>query len=332
MVAGGIDAQARVAYEKVAVLLDAAGSSFGNVARIVEYVTADGLARYDAVDTVRAGVLGRNTAALNTFVVERLLRRDALIEVEVTARADESSAGADGFVYLPSLSPVNDEGELVGEGDVAAQAEQIYRNAAGLLEEVGLSTGHIVKTVDQLTWQGLQDYRRTGRVRARFLGPVYPAATGVIVPKVSHPGAWLQVDMIAFSGEAEAVNPGWDRYTTLTYNPGVQAGDVLFLSGQAALDPETGKPVHEGDVVAQARYIYGNILTVVAAAGGDMSSLVKTVEFVTPDGLAEYRGTASVRSEMLQVPYPASTGVVCCGLLRPPFQIEVDATAMLAHE
>ena len=60
-----------------------------------------------------------------------------------------------------------------------------------------------------------------------------------------------------------AVNPGWDRYEKLTYSPAVRAGDALFLSGQAALDPATQRAVHEGDIVAQAEFIYGNVLEVV---------------------------------------------------------------------
>ena len=57
---------------------------------------------------------------------------------------------------------------------------------------------------------------------------------------------------------------------------------------------------------------------------------MRTVEYVTEAGLARYRDTAPVRAGLLAAPYPASTGVVCAGLLRPEFELEVDAMAVLS--
>src|SRR2546426_7816918 len=45
-----------------------------------------------------------------------------------------------------------------------------------------------------------------------------------------------------------SVNPGWDRYAKLTYSPAVRACNVLFMSGQAALDPATERAVGTGDI------------------------------------------------------------------------------------
>jgi len=53
------------------------------------------------------------------------------------------------------------------------------------------------------------------------------------------------------------------------------------------------------------------------------------VEYVTPEGLGDYRVVADVRREMLRSPYPASTGIVCGGLLRPEFLLEVVPTAVI---
>jgi enamine deaminase RidA (YjgF/YER057c/UK114 family) len=147
--------------------------------------------------------------------------------------------------------------------------------------------------------------------------------------RLAHPGALIQVDFIASRHAPVAVNPGWDRYGRLTYAPAVRAGNALFLSGQAALDPATELAVADGDIVAQAEYVYGNILAVLRAAGVGPESLVKTVEYVTPQGLERYRETSDVRLRLLRQPYPASTGIVCDRLLRPQFQIEVDALAIV---
>jgi enamine deaminase RidA (YjgF/YER057c/UK114 family) len=101
------------------------------------------------------------------------------------------------------------------------------------------------------------------------------------------------------------------------------------MSGQGSLDPATERVMFDGDVVAQAEYIYQNVLKVIEAAGGGPQHLAKTIEYVTPAALARYRGVAGVRSKLLHAPLPASTGLVCEALLRPEMQIEVDPFAIL---
>src|SRR5262249_61390753 len=50
------------------------------------------------------------------------------------------------------------------------------------------------------------------------------------------------------------------------FSAAVRAGDLLFLSGQVALDPATGKLV-AGDIGAQTEQIFANISAVLEAAG-----------------------------------------------------------------
>jgi enamine deaminase RidA (YjgF/YER057c/UK114 family) len=101
------------------------------------------------------------------------------------------------------------------------------------------------------------------------------------------------------------------------------------MSGQGSLDPATEKVVHDNDVVAQAEYTYSNIIAVLKAAGAGPQNLVKTIEYVTPSALANYKKVAQVREALLQTPYPASTGLICQALLRPEMMIEVDPFAIL---
>jgi len=326
VVRGDMAGQARTAYEKIAAILEGAGQSLADVVRVVEYVTERGLARYAEAAAVRAEVLGASRPAVNTVLVRSLLRPEALIELEATA---DAARGAGGIVYLPSILPLDDRGEVIGAGDVVAQARAVYERARDLLAPLGLGLDRVVKTLDYVTPAALAGYKATGRVRREFLGPVYPAAAGIIMPRLPHPGALIQVDVIASREAPVGVDPGWARYAKLTYSAGVRAGNTLFLSGFAALEPETERAVHAGDVVAQAEYTYTNILRVLRAAGAGPEHLVKTVEYVTPSALPRYREVAKVRAKLLQVPYPASTGCVCETLLRPEFEIEVDPTAVL---
>lgn len=309
VVRGGMRQQVRTAYEKIGAILEAAEYGYDDIVRVVEYVTVGGLNDYAEAEEVRKEVLGE-APVVNRVVVNRLLRPEALIEVEVTA------GKIDGVTYLPSLwAP---EG-----GDLVTQTKLIYEKAATLL-----GGANIVKTVDYVAVGALSDYKLTGKIRKEFLGPVYPAATGILVKELPDPMALIQIDFIAAADPPVAVNPGWDRYEKLTYSPAVRSGNILFMSGQAALDPASEKALYAGDVVAQTEYTYNNIIAVLEAAGLGPENLVKTIEYITAPGLARYRETADVRNRLLKQPFPASTGVICEALLRPEFEIEVDPMAL----
>jgi enamine deaminase RidA (YjgF/YER057c/UK114 family) len=343
VVRGGMREQARTAWAKIAAILEAGDRSLADVVRVVEYVTPEGIERYAEATAVRGELLGVNRPAVITVVVNRLLRPHALIEIEVEAEPAEPSLRSDrgwppawtparvtdGFVYLSSILPLNDAGTLIAAGDPVAQTRTIFERAARVLGSLGLGMSRVVKTVDYLVPETLPNYKHTAAVRREFLGPVYPAATGIIMKRVAHRGAMIQVDFIASRHQPAAVNPGWSRHGQLTYSPAVRAGEMLFIAGHAALDPESAKPVYAGDLGAQATYVYENILRVVAAAGGGPEHLAKTIEYITPAALERYREVAGVRSRILRTPFPVSTGCVCEALLRPEFQIEVDSLAII---
>jgi enamine deaminase RidA (YjgF/YER057c/UK114 family) len=222
---------------------------------------------------------------------------------------------------------------VVGSGDVAAQVEQIFENATRSLALLGMDLSNVVRTFETVRPEALGGYKYTGRVRREHLGPVYPAAAGIVQRRVaSSDDVLIAYDFVAYAGDVEAVNPGWERYAKLTYSPAVRAGDLLFMSGQAALDPTTERAVYAGDIGEQARYTYENVAEVLAAAGLKPRNLIKTIEFVTPQGLRGYRSVSGVRQAILEEPWPASTGALCHSLLRPEFEIEIIPTAMAFEE
>ena len=329
VVRGGMAEQVRTAYAKIGVILEAAGLGYDDVARIVEYVRPEGIERYAEAAAARAEVFGAHQPVVNTVPVKSLLRPEALIEIEATAGGRPATRESAGVVFLPSVQPVDDQGNIVGAGDVVAQTRAIFERARRMLAALGLGFDRVVKTLDYITPAALAAYKGTGRVRKEHLGPVYPGAAGILMPRLMHPEALIQYDFIATRDTPIAVNPGWTRYQKLTYSPAVRAGKLLFMSGQGSLDPQTERVVFDGDVVAQAEYTYQNVLKVIEAAGGGPQDLVKTIEYVTPAALARYRDVAGVRAKLLREPYPASTGLVCEALLRPEMQIEVDPFAIL---
>lgn len=67
------------------------------------------------------------------------------------------------------------------------------------------------------------------------------------------------------------------------YNQAIQYGDILYVSGQIALDPATGELV-EGNIQAETQMVMKNLQAVLAAAGMDFSNVIKTSIFLMDMG------------------------------------------------
>jgi 2-iminobutanoate/2-iminopropanoate deaminase len=63
------------------------------------------------------------------------------------------------------------------------------------------------------------------------------------------------------------------------YSQAVQVGDMVYASGQVALDPATGQLV-EGGVREQTIRVLENLKAVLTAAGSDLQHVVKTTVFL----------------------------------------------------
>lgn len=105
----------------------------------------------------------------------------------------------------------------------------------------------------------------------------------------------------------------------------VRAGDWLQVSGQVAL--REGAVVGADDPVAQAEQCFANIGTVLAAAGADLSAVVKLVCYLTERNA--YAGFAAVRNRLFAGHAPASSVVVVKELLLPGLLMEIEALAWL---
>ena len=77
------------------------------------------------------------------------------------------------------------------------------------------------------------------------------------------------------------------------YSPGIQTGNMVFLSGQLGIDPATGK-MPEG-VEAQAKQSLANVEALLTAAGATFADVVKTTVY-----LADIADFAAVNEMMLR--------------------------------
>ena len=67
------------------------------------------------------------------------------------------------------------------------------------------------------------------------------------------------------------------------YSQGVWSGELLFLSGQIPINPETGAMV-EGDAAAQAEQVLKNVGAILASQGLSFGNVVKATVFSTDMG------------------------------------------------
>lgn len=102
-------------------------------------------------------------------------------------------------------------------------------------------------------------------------------------------------------------------------------GTMVVVSGQVPLDAD-GRLVGADDPAEQTRQVFRNLRGALAAAGCDLSHVVKLTVFLTNMGdLADFR---RVRDELIDPARPpASSLVQVSGLVHPDFRIEVEAVA-----
>jgi reactive intermediate/imine deaminase len=109
------------------------------------------------------------------------------------------------------------------------------------------------------------------------------------------------------------------------YSQAVRRGETVFLSGQIALDPDTGLLV-EGDVEVQARRAFDNLKAVCEAAGGSLDDVVRLGLYLTD--LDQFARVNAVMSDYFAAPYPARSTIGVSALPRGA-QFEVDAIVVL---
>ena len=109
-----------------------------------------------------------------------------------------------------------------------------------------------------------------------------------------------------------------------TYSQAVKTGNLVFLSGQIPLVPETMEIV-DGDFEARARQVFTNLEAVAKAAGGDLNDIVKITVFLTD--LDNFATVNSVMESFFDAPYPARAAV---GVSSLPKGVDVEADAILA--
>jgi 2-iminobutanoate/2-iminopropanoate deaminase len=122
----------------------------------------------------------------------------------------------------------------------------------------------------------------------------------------------------------DVINPKGAPPPSFPYSPGIRANGFVFVSGQVALDRQSGQVVGN-DVAGQTRKVLENVREVLEAAGSSLDKLVKTTVFLAD--INQFQAMNDVYRELVPDPRPARSTVEAL-LARPDLLVEIEAVAL----
>jgi enamine deaminase RidA (YjgF/YER057c/UK114 family) len=102
-------------------------------------------------------------------------------------------------VYLAGQVSTDASGKLIGEGDIEAQAEQVFKNLKAAVEAAGGTMADLVKmNVFLVAEVGADEVPKIRAVRERYVNTAHPpASTLVVVSRLARPGWLIEIEAIA---------------------------------------------------------------------------------------------------------------------------------------
>jgi len=109
------------------------------------------------------------------------------------------------------------------------------------------------------------------------------------------------------------------------YSQAVRAGNLLFVSGQVAIEPATVNLV-SGDIAAQTRRVFQNIGEILTAAGTSFDAVVRTTVYLMD--MNDFAAMNEVYATFFTAPAPARATIQVARLPREA-RVEIDVIASL---
>ena len=332
--------QTRVIYEKLGVVLEAAGMSFDNVVQTVDYIDPAALPQYRETGAIRREFLGGTPVGSTGICVERLLRPDALLEVSAVAVSGEKRAVNPGYdrygalTYVPGVIAGDTlwTSGFVGNEEVDGQASfpqdtgrQIgltYEIVGSVLAAAGAAPSDVIKTLEYVSPQAWLQYDgRRRRLTPRVL-------QGRIPGHHRHhgkPAAPSRGSRGSRSGRGAGRKPGGD--TGAGVGPKLRGRDLRSGSKEgtdaAALGASGHRPHdrHRRGSLRDSGPGRAGLRQPGSGAGRrrlfPMDDVVNTIEWVPPNGLSAYRRVGEVRRKFFGDSFPSATGVSMHRIRRP---------------
>ena len=126
------------------------------------------------------------------------------------------------------------------------------------------------------------------------------------------------------SQDIEQIRTDPDPFEAYRISQAIRVGDLVFTSGQAAIDLD-GSLVGVGDFDAQAAQVFSNLQAVLEAANSGLDRVVKVTIYLTDMG--NFPKIVALRERYFSQPWPADTIVEVGSLALPELEIEIEAIA-----
>ena len=129
----------------------------------------------------------------------------------------------------------------------------------------------------------------------------------------------MQKEIISTKDAPQAIGP---------YSQAIRFGNLIFVSGQIPIKPETGK-ILKGNIKEQTRLILKNLSTILAAGGSSLDNVLRTTIFLTD--LENYPVVNETYAQYFN-DLPPARSTVQVAKLPMDAQIEIDAIACINTE
>jgi enamine deaminase RidA (YjgF/YER057c/UK114 family) len=281
-----MEAQTRRMFANLRTTLDLLGGRMSDVVRIKAYVADPRdipkyLAIYaEAFPDLRPAhsVVGSWGFPLPQAAVE--IDTTAIVDGRPPARLERAAekppgtpggAVAAGRFHHAAVLPVDEDGRPVAE-DVRQQVETVLEKLRAMLSEAAFGIADLCNL--HVTIADIRDYALVQDGFARFFGKNFPSWTVVAAP-LARPDVLIGLESVASRAGAIPVSSELSPLVDGQPAPAMMAGDMLFLSGQLALD-DAGATVEQ-----QTRSIWRKLHALIEAAGFPEDSLLRTNNVLT---------------------------------------------------
>ena len=209
---GDIEVQLRQTYKNLENACLANGATLANMVKTVTYM--DDVSNYGPVFKIRKEAYGADLPTNTGILWAGVYEPDWIFEIEGVAYLDTPivrlnpdnmwdlwgsshvTVKAGNTLYISGQVSADEHGNVVGEGDVQAQIDQIYKNLEIACRAHGGTLANIVKTNTYMT--DMSCYEPVLNTRKEVYGPNLPTSTGILIPGLAKPEWLVEIEAIAW--------------------------------------------------------------------------------------------------------------------------------------